>query len=74
MKDWIEKLDEFLRISEKKLLAHMGKLSAAQAQDKARQEFEEYRKQDAIGLADLVKKKQVKPSELLDIAISEQKK
>jgi amidase len=31
--------------------------------------FEEYRKQDAVGLADLVKKKQVKPSELLDIAI-----
>src|SRR4051812_13509556 len=31
--------------------------------------FEEYRKQDATGLAELVRKKQVKPAELLDIAI-----
>ena len=31
--------------------------------------FEEYRKKDATGLAELVKTKQVQPSELLDIAI-----
>lgn len=31
--------------------------------------FEEYRKYDALALADLVKKKEVTPSELLDIAI-----
>lgn len=31
--------------------------------------FNEYRKYDAIGLAGLIKQKQVKPSELLDIAI-----
>jgi amidase len=31
--------------------------------------FEEYRKHDAVGLADLVKTKQVQPSELLEIAI-----
>ena len=31
--------------------------------------FEEYRKYDAVGLAELVRKKQVKPMELLDIAI-----
>lgn len=32
--------------------------------------FDEYRNYDAIGLADLVKKKQVKPIELLEIAIA----
>lgn len=32
--------------------------------------FEEYRKHDACGLAELVKQKQVKPEELLDIAIA----
>ncbi|MDB5227622.1 MAG: Amidase [Bacteroidota bacterium] len=31
--------------------------------------FEEYKKQDAVGLAELVKQKQVAPTELLDIAI-----
>lgn len=45
MRDWIEKLDEFLKISEKELLTHAGKVSAEQAEDKARQEFEKYRKQ-----------------------------
>lgn len=45
MKDWIEKLDEFLKISEKKLLTHKGNVSAEQAEEKARQEFEIYRKQ-----------------------------
>lgn len=45
MKDWIEELDEFLKVSEKNLLKYAGKVSAEQAQEKARQEFEEYRKQ-----------------------------
>jgi len=45
MKDWIEKLDEFLKISEKKLLTHAGKVSSQQAQEKAQREFEKYRKQ-----------------------------
>ena len=45
MKDWIRKLDEFLKISEKELLTHAGKVSAEQAEEKARYEFEKYRKQ-----------------------------
>lgn len=45
MKDWIKKLDEFLKISEKELLTHAGKVSAEQAEEKARQEFEKYRKE-----------------------------
>lgn len=44
MKDWIEKLDEFLKLSERRLLRHAGRVSAQQAEDKARQEFEKYKK------------------------------
>lgn len=44
MNDWIEKLDEFLKLSERQLLKHAGKISAVQAEEKARREFEEYKK------------------------------
>lgn len=43
MRDWINKLDEFLTISEKKLLHSAGSVSAKQAQQKALEEFEKYR-------------------------------
>lgn len=45
MKDWIEKLDEFLKLSERQLLTHAGKVTAEKAQEKAQMEFEKYRKQ-----------------------------
>ena len=45
MTDWIAKLDEFLRISERGLLKDAGKISAEQAAIKAQQEFEKYRKE-----------------------------
>ena len=45
MVDWIGKLDDFLKISERGLLNDAGKVSAEQAALKARQEFEEYRKE-----------------------------
>ncbi|MDX2083474.1 MAG: virulence RhuM family protein [Rickettsiales bacterium] len=45
MQDWIKKLDEFLTISEKKLLHNAGKVSAIEAEDKALKEFIKYRKQ-----------------------------
>ena len=45
MTDWIAKLDEFLKISERGLLKDAGKLSAEQAAAKARKEFEKYRKE-----------------------------
>ena len=43
MQDWIRKLDEFLTISEKKLLHSAGKVSAKQAENKALKEYEKYR-------------------------------
>lgn len=45
MADWISKLDEFLKISERELLKDAGKVSSEQAAVKARREFENYRKE-----------------------------
>jgi hypothetical protein len=44
MQDWIDKLDDFLRISEKQLLTDAGKISHKQAIEKAKTEYEKYRK------------------------------
>lgn len=44
MQDWISKLDDFLRISEKELLHQAGTVSHQQALEKASSEFEKYRK------------------------------
>ena len=43
MKDWIAKLDDFLRISDRAILTHAGQISHDEATDKARVEFERYR-------------------------------
>jgi len=40
MADWVEKLDQFLKLSERKLLANAGSISAEQAAQKAEKEFE----------------------------------
>ena len=44
MHDWIQKLDDFLRISEKKLLTNAGKVSHKKAIEEAKIEYEKYRK------------------------------
>ena len=43
MRDWITKLDEFLKISGRKLLDHAGKISAETAKAKAELEYGRYR-------------------------------
>ncbi len=43
MSGWIEKLDNFLRVSERDILTHAGKISHDQAIEKARTEYEKYR-------------------------------
>ena len=43
MRDWVSKLDEFLKLSEHELLDHAGKISAEQAKTKAELEYERYR-------------------------------
>jgi hypothetical protein len=45
MKDWIVKLDEFLKVSERDILTHAGKVSHEAAIEKARTEYEKFRKQ-----------------------------
>ncbi|SLM29649.1 conserved hypothetical protein [Desulfamplus magnetovallimortis] len=44
MQDWIQKLDDFLRISEKELLTNAGKISHKKAVEKAKSEYDKYRK------------------------------
>ena len=43
MRDWITKLDDFLKLSEHELLDHAGKISAEQAKLKAELEYDRYR-------------------------------
>ncbi len=43
MRDWIMKLDEFLKISGRKLLDHAGNISAEAAKAKAEAEYEKFR-------------------------------
>jgi hypothetical protein len=43
MRDWITKLDEFLKLSEHELLDHAGRISAEQAKAKAELEYSRYR-------------------------------
>lgn len=44
MRDWITKLDDFLKLSEKGILTDAGKVSAKEAQKKAEAEFVKYKK------------------------------
>ncbi len=70
MNDWIAKLDDFLKISERDLLSHAGKISHKNALEKAYKEYEKYHQkrinavssvekdfQEAIQEANLIKKK-----------------
>jgi len=43
MKEWIEKLDEFLKLSEKKILNSFGRVTSLEAINKAITEYEKYR-------------------------------
>ena len=44
MKDWIEKLDDFLRLNEKEILTHKGSISKKLADEKAETEFVKFKK------------------------------
>ncbi len=45
MAEWVQKLDEFLKLSEKKLLQNAGRVSAEKASKKAESEFAKYKKE-----------------------------
>ena len=43
MHDWIDKLDDFLRLSDKELLSHAGSISAKLAKEKADAEYDKFK-------------------------------
>ena len=43
MKDWIQKLDDFLKLSGKELLTHVGSISAEVAKLKADSEYDKFK-------------------------------
>ena len=55
MKDWIQKLDDFLKLSGKALLNHAGKISAELARDKADTEYHRFRERTALQLSPVEK-------------------
>ena len=44
MRDWIQKLDQFIQLSEREILTHAGKITAEAARALAEQEYESYRR------------------------------
>ena len=55
MKDWISRLDDFLRMTGNEILDHAGKISHQQMLDKARQEYEKYKTQTSSELSEAEK-------------------
>ena len=51
MKDWINILDDFLRISRKDILTHAGKISAKLAKKKADQEYDKFKERTKNNLS-----------------------
>ena len=45
MRDWISKLDDFLKLSDREILTHAGTVSHEQALDKAQEEYEKFRRE-----------------------------
>ena len=43
MRDWIAKLDDFLRVSDREILSHVGRISHQAALNHAEGEFEKWR-------------------------------
>lgn len=51
MKDWMQKLDGFLKLSGKQLLSHAGTISAQVAQQKAHTEYDKYKERTQYQLS-----------------------
>lgn len=51
MKDWIQKLDDFLKLSGKELLSHAGKISAELAKQKADTKYDKFKERTAYSLS-----------------------
>ena len=51
MKDWIQKLDDFLKLSGKELLSHAGKISVELAKQKADTEYDKFKERTVYSLS-----------------------
>ena len=51
MSDWIDTLDGFLKLSKHEILTHAGKISAAAAEKKAKEEYRKYKKLQSAKLS-----------------------
>ncbi len=47
MRDWIQKLDDFLRLSDKEILTHAGSISAKLAKEEADAEYDKFKERTA---------------------------
>jgi hypothetical protein len=55
MRDWIAKLDDFLKLSERKILTHAGKISHEVAVEKAEKEYLKYQQGQANQISQVEK-------------------
>jgi hypothetical protein len=55
MKDWIQKLDDFLKLSNRELLTHAGKISAEIAKKKANVEYDKFAERSINSLSPVEK-------------------
>ncbi len=51
MKDWVQKLDDFLRMSESEVLENAGKISHEMAVERANEEYKKYREKNSDELS-----------------------
>jgi hypothetical protein len=55
MKDWIEQLDGFVKLSKKDILIHNGKISHEQAMEKVDKEYKKYKERKKGDLTEVEK-------------------
>ncbi len=65
MNDWVERLDDFLKMTGQDILSHTGKISHQQAIEKAKVEYEKYKEQTVNQLSK-VEKDFIKQIEKID--------
>lgn len=76
MKDWITKLDDFLRLSERDILTHAGKISNEAAIEHANAEFDKYKQRQLAepSIAEKDFEKSLKQLEKIEAAAKKEKK
>lgn len=76
MKDWITKLDDFLRLSERDILTHAGKISNEAAIEHANAEFDKYKQRQLAepSIAEKDFEKSLKQLEKIEATAKKEKK